>query len=123
MKRILAKTALSATLMAGAMALPLASAHAITDTMIEFYSDPGEFYLDQPMDRELVSYSKLRDIEICLNPSDHTVPLEVNWDDDKSAVVMPGNCFYFDAKEVVVSPAKDLESGWVLRGTIRTRND
>lgn len=35
-------------------------------------------------------------------------------------ILYPGNCMFFDARQVTVKPAKDLPRGVVLKGQVET---
>ncbi|NWG46647.1 MAG: hypothetical protein HXY25_08885 [Alphaproteobacteria bacterium] len=119
--------ALSAAALAVAMALPgTASAQSIIEDAYEFHN-PDSFLLTSSTEREIVNYTSSRDVEVCLNENPRRDPpqgwvsnaLTIEYD-GKTARVEPGNCFQFDAKRVVISPAEPLADGYSMRGRVRT---
>lgn len=117
-------TRLGSMLAAAAIVAMLAPAgvraQSFVETAVEVYSQPGEFTLFDQQDNEIISYESPRDVRICVRNNRHAVPLEVRYD-DKTALVRPSNCFEFEAKRVVISPARPLEETWTLNGTVETR--
>jgi len=96
------------------------------------HTGPGEFYLFGEDARELVRYERPRDIQLCASRNEdeigriperevNAVPLRVTWDGVNEAMLYPGNCLYFEAARVSVSPAQRLNEQTVLRGTIDPR--
>lgn len=89
-------------------------------------AEPGTFWLDSMNDRELIRYTSPRDISLCLpeprgvGAADRGYPLQITWDQVNTVTLFPGNCFFFDAKQVVVKPAAELPSGVVLSGRLET---
>ena len=87
---------------------------------------PGTFWLDSNDDREVIRYTKPRDVRICLprpegvGAADKGYPLTITWDSTNTAVLRPGNCLFFDAMRVSVKPASALPSGVTLTGRIDT---
>lgn len=100
-------------------AAPTVSAQYGTEAMISMYSEPNEFYLFDMTDVQIMDYKEERDVRICVDKSAHAVPLEIDYD-GKNARVRPGDCFNFEAKRVLISPAESLESGWDMSGTVET---
>lgn len=90
------------------------------------HAQPGTFWLDSNDDTELVRYTSSRDVGICLPEptgvfaAQKGYPLQITWDGTNTAVLRPGNCFYFDAKSVKVKPVKPLPSGVTLKGRVQT---
>lgn len=89
-------------------------------------SGPGEFYLNSQEEREVVRYTTPRDVRLCLPMGDPGVgrdvpetPLRVAWDGSE-VVLHPGNCLFFDARRVMVSPAAALPQGAVIHGMVET---
>ncbi|GGC20474.1 hypothetical protein GCM10011371_05200 [Novosphingobium marinum] len=88
----------------------------------------GTFWLDSNDDTELIRYTSPRDVELCLpepggvGAADEGYPLRISWDGQYSAVLRPGNCFYFDASRVQVKPAEPLPQGVTLTGRVRTES-
>lgn len=82
----------------------------------------GTFWLDGKDDREIVRYTTSRDVSICLpepegvGAADKGYPLMVTWDSSNTATLYPGNCLYFDASRVSITPATALPSNVVLTG-------
>jgi hypothetical protein len=89
-------------------------------------AEPGTFWLDSNEDREVVRYTTPRDVRLCLpeprgvNAPDRGYPLRITWDRTNSVILYPGNCMFFDARQVTVKPATDLPRGVVLRGQVET---
>ena len=89
-------------------------------------AEPGTFWLDSREDRELIRYTTPRDVRLCLpEPSgvgaaERGYPLRITWDQTNAVTLYPGNCMFFDARRVTVSPAADLPSGVVLTGSVET---
>lgn len=87
-------------------------------------ADPGTFWLDSNEDREIVHYSSARDVRLCLprptgvSAADRGYPLRIRWDQTNEIILHPGNCLFFDARRVTVSPAADLPAGVVLQGSV-----
>jgi len=90
------------------------------DSMLRWYAPPGEFYLDDQIDVEVLNYSEPRDVRICLDTRRHDINLAIERD-GKEMKLKDGNCTEFDAKRVSISPASDLGSEYDLSGTIETR--
>ncbi|MBI1200399.1 MAG: hypothetical protein GC203_21270 [Phenylobacterium sp.] len=117
------------TLFATAAAAGLAGTAAaqVTDPVVRYgqrLADPGEFYLNTEDAREVVRYSSPRDVRLCLprnagvdQRAVEDVPVTVAWGGYR-ATLYPGNCLYFDAQRVMVSPAKPLPNGQTIHGTI-----
>lgn len=89
---------------------------------------PGTFWLDNNDDTELIRYTTPRDVRLCLpeptgvNAADRGYPLTITWDGVNTAVLRPGNCLYFDARQVRVKPATTLPRGVVLKGRVDTES-
>jgi hypothetical protein len=92
-----------------------------TEDMIQFYSDPNEFYLFDETSVKVLDYNSERDVRICAETRRHGIALQVDYD-DKSTVVRPGDCFEFEAMTVSIEPAESLPPNLDLTGTIQTRN-
>lgn len=107
----------AATALGGAALTASGPAHAVVERLIENYADPGEFYLFDSADRELVSFKNERLVELCVGQNQHGTALEVSYD-EMETVIEPGTCMYLEAKQITVSPEGELESGWDLRGRI-----
>ena len=90
------------------------------------HAEPGTFWLDSMDDREIIRYTTPRDVTLCLptprgvGAAERGYPLRITWDQQNSVVLYPGNCFFFDARQVVVKPAAELPSGVVLKGRLET---
>lgn len=91
-------------------------------------AEPGTFWLDSMDDTELIRYTTSRDVSLCLpeprgvNAAQQGIPLQITWDNQYSAVLRPGNCFFFDARTVKVKPAAPLPSGVTLSGRVQTQS-
>jgi hypothetical protein len=87
-------------------------------------AEPGTFWLDGNDDTEVVRYTSPRDVRLCLpEPSgvyaaQKGYSLRITWDATNTAILRPGNCLYFDAKQVKVKPATTLPAGVTLRGRV-----
>jgi hypothetical protein len=85
---------------------------------------PGTFWLDSSEDREIIRYTTPRDVTLCLpepqNPrvASRDYALQVTWDRVNTLNLYPGNCLYFDARQVTVKPASTLPAGVVLKGRV-----
>lgn len=106
----------AASILCGARAL----ADDVTQDMIRMYSDPDEFYLFDQTAVHVIDYKSDHDIRICARTRQHDIPLQVDYD-GKTAVIRPGDCFEFEAKEVSIEPAGKLPPKVELTGTIATR--
>lgn len=95
----------------------------------------GTFYLTRDQQSEVADYSRNRDFSLCVQPRNATanpipgenanVPLQVEWKrmgntNEMQTTVYPGNCLSFDAAHVTIKPARDLPTGMLLKGRIRT---
>lgn len=91
-------------------------------------SEPGTFWLDSNEDVEVIRYTQSRDVSLCLprpqgvRAAERGHPLRITWDGQNTAVLRPGNCFFFDARQVKVRPASNLPSGVVLTGRVQTQS-
>lgn len=100
-------------------------AHSALMQWARMHAEPGTFWLDSMDDREIIRYTTTRDVSLCLpaprgvGEADRGYPLRISWDGTNSVVLYPGNCFYFDAKRVVVKPAAELPPNVVLTGRVR----
>lgn len=89
---------------------------------------PGTFWLDNNDDTELIRYTTPRDVRLCLpeprgvDAASRGYPLSITWDGANTAVLRPGNCLFFDARQVRVKPATALPRGVVLRGQVETES-
>jgi hypothetical protein len=86
---------------------------------------PGTFWLDSNDDREIIRYTTPRDVRLCLpepTTTERGYPLRVTWDRTNTLVLYPGNCLFFDARQVTVRPASDLPRNVVLRGRVATES-
>ncbi len=89
-------------------------------------AEPGTFWLDSNDDREIIRYTTPRDVSLCLprpkgvNAPDHGFPLRVTWDRTNTVILYPGNCLFFDARQVTVRPATNLPRDVVLTGRVET---
>ncbi|MGE3745510.1 MAG: hypothetical protein AB7G25_07360 [Sphingomonadaceae bacterium] len=87
---------------------------------------PGTFWLDSNDDREVIRYTTPRDVRLCLpepegvGAADQGHSLRVTWDSTNNAILYPGNCLFFDARQVTVKPASNIPSGVTLRGSVET---
>lgn len=87
-------------------------------------AEPGTFWLDSNDDVEVVRYTSARDVRLCLPRPEGVYaaqkgyPLRITWDGTNTAVLRPGNCLFFDARQVKVKPAAPLPSGVTLQGKI-----
>ncbi|MFN3522503.1 MAG: hypothetical protein ACK4YQ_09655 [Phenylobacterium sp.] len=123
------RTSSIACLAAGAGLAASAAAAQVSDPLVrrgQLSAPPGEFYLNSQDAREIIHYSSPRDVRLCLPrrtdasaPPAKDVPLKITWD-DATAVLAPGNCLFFDASRVSVSPAAPLPSGVSLHGSVET---
>ena len=83
-------------------------------------AEPGTFWLDSMDDREVVRYTTVRDVTLCLprpegvGAAEQGIPITVTWDRSNSATLYPGNCLFFDAMRVTLKPAAPLPSGVTL---------
>jgi len=118
MKASILALGLGLSVLAGAGA---ASAQSNITELANLYARPGEFFLSDNEPREVVRYSKPRDLVFCLTYNDQTrdFPVKVKWE-AYEATVYPGNCLFFDAKEVTVRTAKPLPQGVMIRGRLET---
>lgn len=131
LKTIASVTALAAS---SVVAIPAAAQHLEGDASSPItrwgraLAEPGTFWLDNQDDREIIRYTTPRDVRLCLpeprgvGASDRGYPLRVTWDRTNMMTLYPGNCIYFDARQVSVKPAGDLPSGVVLRGNVDTQS-
>ena len=119
--------AIAATLLLAA--LPVRAQSDPVTLLAEQMAGPGTFFLNNSESRDVVHYSHKRDLEVCVpskpkpSPTLHPaieIPVKLTWDGG-TATVFPGNCFYFDAKEVTVSPGAPLPQDEILTGHIRPR--
>jgi hypothetical protein len=122
--------ALSATAVLATLNVPAAAQHLEGDARspVERWgralADPGTFWLDSNDDREIIRYSTPRDVRLCLpeprgvNSPERGVPLRVTWDRVNSLILYPGNCLFFDARQVTVKPASNLPNGVVIKGRV-----
>lgn len=113
-----------------AIAAPAAAQHVEGDarTLVERWgrslAPAGTFWLDSNEDREIIRYTTPRDVRLCLpepggvNAPDKGFPLRVTWDQTNVVTLYPGNCLFFDARQVTVKPASELPRGVVLRGRV-----
>jgi hypothetical protein len=89
-------------------------------------AEPGTFWLDNNDDREIIRYTTPRDVRLCLpeprgvGAADRGYALRVTWDRVNTVTLFPGNCLFFDARQVTVKPATNLPNGVVLRGRVET---
>lgn len=87
-------------------------------------AEPGTFWLDSMDDTELIRYTTPRDVRLCLPEprgvfaAQKGIPLRITWDGTNTAVLRPGNCLFFDARQVKVKPAAALPSGVTLSGSV-----
>lgn len=81
------------------------------------YMEPGEFTINDSSDIEVVDFEKPRDVRVCLDNSEHAVPLEVKYR-GKIRIIRSGNCMVIEAKEISISAAERLDNGWNLGGTV-----
>jgi hypothetical protein len=84
---------------------------------------PGTFWLDSNDDREIVRYTTPRDVSLCQGEGSimaEEIPIRVTWDGTNTAILYPGNCLYFDARQVVIRPAERLPPNVTLRGRVET---
>jgi hypothetical protein len=79
------------------------------------YSVPGKFILNNEDDIEVVDFDSSREVRICLDNSDYTVPLEVNYRYE-TEYISSGECALIEADEFSVSAARELPEGWSLEG-------
>ncbi len=86
---------------------------------------PNHFFINSDQDVEVIRYKTPRDIQLCASrgrPDDSGVikgyALKVSWDND-TAIILPGNCFAFDAQAVKVRSATHVPDNTVLEGTFR----
>jgi hypothetical protein len=118
--RILATTTLALGMTLGGMG----TAAALPDDIVGFYAPPGEFYLQDQSDIEIIDYSEVKDITVCASrqtppetgPDHGPIALKASYGSVEK-IIQPGNCLMFEAKQVKVSPAEDLPSGWIVEGT------
>lgn len=106
---------------------------------------PGEFLLTSEHDSEVLTYDEKRDLRVCnrtrqlasesgtaasgaaaaagaatsASPREAAVPLQVEHD-GTTARVSPGECQVFQAQRLSISPAEELEQGWLLRGSVES---
>ncbi len=128
------KTLITSSTLAAALCVSM-GAHAqhvegdVTDPIMRqarMNAEPGTFWLDSMDDREVVRYTTPRDVSLCLprptgvSAADKGYPLTLTWDQVNTAILYPGNCFYFDAKRVSIKPAETLPSGVTLTGKVET---
>lgn len=91
-------------------------------------AEPGTFWLDSNDDREIIRYTQPRDVRLCLprpkgvNSAEEGRAIKVTWDQVNTALLMPGNCLFFDAKRVKLKPAESLPSGVTLTGRVETES-
>lgn len=89
-------------------------------------AEPGTFWLDGNEDREIIRYTTPRDVRLCLprakgvGAADRAYPITVTWDGTTRATLYPGNCLFFDARQVVLKPATELPRGVTLTGQVET---
>lgn len=89
-------------------------------------AEPGTFWLDGNEDREIIRYSTPRDVRLCLprakgvGAADRAYPITVTWDGTTRATLYPGNCLFFDARQVTLKPAAELPRGVTLTGQVET---
>lgn len=115
MKRQTMPIALAAA--CAAFLAPASNADSASETLVELYSEPDEFYLFDQQDVQVLDYKSAREIRVCADKRRHMVPVEVRYD-GKTAEVRPGDCMRIEAKRVSLAPADTLESNWDLSGTI-----
>ena len=119
---------------AGAVFALTGTAQAVSAFDIHQHLRPGVFYLDGSKDVEIIDYPSTRDITICASrdtPEEVVgagqtesgagpIALRVKADTGER-VVSPGNCVMFEAKQVTVTPADEVPTGWVVQGWYSTR--
>jgi hypothetical protein len=122
-------SAVCAAALAAGIAAPAAAQHLEGDarTAVERWgrmnAPAGTFWLDNNDDREIIRYTTPRDVRLCLpepTTTERGYPLRVTWDGANSLVLYPGNCLFFDARQVTVKPASNLPPNVVLRGRVAT---
>lgn len=85
---------------------------------------PGTFWLDGNEDREIIRYTSPRDVQLCLpRPSgigaaEQGYAVRVTWDGASEAILYPGNCLFFDASRVSLSPAEDIPDDVTIQGRV-----
>ncbi|MDZ7645482.1 MAG: hypothetical protein U5K76_15460 [Woeseiaceae bacterium] len=115
------KTLMSAVLAMFAFAL---ASPALSQTAAEefiFYPSEADeyFFFDATSGKTIADYKTDKLVRVCVDDNEHLVPLEVRYDGESSEV-KPGDCFRFEAKQVYMEPAKQLEPNWVLKAEVDT---
>jgi hypothetical protein len=127
--RIIAATCAAALALTAAPAIGQhleGDARSIYERWERMSAPPGTFWLDSSSDREVVRYTTARDVTLCLDEpstvagSIQGYALQVTWDRVNTLKLHPGNCLFFDARQVTVKPAAALPAGVVLRGRVET---
>lgn len=86
----------------------------------------NQFILDSSSDVELVRFRKPHDLELCnagsnpdaIDGTGRSFAIQASWDNDV-AVIMPGNCLWFDAQRLKVKAVGELPADVILTGTVR----
>lgn len=115
------KTVYSAVLAAFLLAIsaPL-YAQSVAEEFIYYPAEPDEYYFFEETDKKKVAhFKKDRMVRVCVDKSEHLVPLKVIHDKD-SSIVQPGDCLRFEAREVVLEPAAELSAKWLLKAEVDT---
>lgn len=129
--RTIAAAAVAATGMAAAPAMAQQVEGDASSTLTQWgrqLAEPGTFWLDGNEDVEIVRYRQPRDVSLCLpaprgvGAAEQGYSLRITWDEEFSTVLRPGNCFFFDAARVKISPATDLPPGVTLTGQVQTES-
>lgn len=95
-----------------------AMSQTVAEEFIYYPSQSDEFFFFEATDRKKVADFKTdKMVRVCVDNSDHLVPLKVTYDSE-STEVSPGDCFRFEAKEVILEPAKELDRMWVVKADV-----
>ena len=102
---------------------PLASDPILAEG--ERYAGGNRFFINNNDDVEVVRFKTVHDMQMCAGRSHETLDgrvrgyaIKVSWDED-TAIIQPGNCLAFEAKNVKVRAASPLPANTELEGAFR----
>lgn len=105
-----------------ALAAPALS-QTVAEEFIYYPADPDEYFFFEETDRKkIVHYKTDKLVRVCVDRNEHLVPLKV-LHDDNSSTVAPGDCLRFEAREVWLEPAKELEQAWTIKAEVDTMRE
>ncbi len=134
-----ASAPLRAAVFAAAAALLLAAAPAGAQKLIskgvplsdpvlalgEEDAGPHQFFINNNDDVEVARFKTVHGLQMCAGKGHATpsgrvrgYPIKVSWDEE-TAIIQPGNCLAFEAKNVKVRAASPLPDDIALEGAFR----